>query len=256
MNILGLPSRIRHHLQERSLTAKNPQSNDFYLVEYPKSGITWTSCILANIGLLSSNRKEIANFVSARTYIPDIHLGRHVDGCGFETPPVRFIKSHSIYNRNYRFIIYLSREPAQVMASYYRFQLAHGMPEVGFDEFCFGKHGALQAWKNHINSWLIGPTTGQILYLIRYEDLQNDAATVFEELATCFGWSLERHVIEESVNRSSMDSMTLSEERYRSKNPRHNIKFVGAKSIIKSETSIKNEINVSCAQERKLLGYI
>lgn len=255
MNILSLPSRIHRRRQEEILTAQNPQANDFYVVEFPKSGITWLSCTLANIGLLSSNRKEIANFVSTRIYIPDIHLGRNVDGSGFENPPVRFIKSHSDYNRNYRFVIYLCREPADVMTSYYRFQLSHGMPDLGFEAFCFGKHDAVQSWKDHINSWLTGPITGQIIYLIRYEDLIHNSTEVFENLATCFGWNVEKSIIEEAIKRSNIKSMSESEETYRSKNPRHKIKFVGSRSVIESEDSIRIKVESACHCERKLLGY-
>ncbi len=117
-----IENRVRK-ARERKTIPINPLHSDLYLVEYPKSGATWLSTILANTALIESGKTERATFVTARKYIPDIHISRDIGELGYTIPSNRIIKSHDLYNSRYCFVIYLVREPFDVMTSYYNFMM-------------------------------------------------------------------------------------------------------------------------------------
>jgi len=73
---------VRH----QRTTVKNPQHNDVYVVEFPKSGVTWLSTILANMALISSGREEVASFTGLQIFVPDIHVTRDVGRVAHRTP--------------------------------------------------------------------------------------------------------------------------------------------------------------------------
>lgn len=79
---------------------RNPRHDDVYIVELPKSGITWLSTIIANINLLESNEKIKITFYNVHQYIPDIHSSLNINYHPlWSFPKFRFIKSHDTYNK-------------------------------------------------------------------------------------------------------------------------------------------------------------
>lgn len=237
-------------------TARNPRHDDFYIVEFPKSGITWFSAIIANIALIESGRTERAGFVSARSYIPDIHQTRYIGAPVYSRPPQRMIKSHAEFNLNYNFVIYIVREPFSVMRSYHNYLLAHQRNVGDFSEFYRDSRFGVLAWKRHVQSWLYGPITGRPLHLVRYEDLLTDPVRVFDDLSANFSWNFERGSIQDAVTICRAENMQLQERFYADHNPRHKINFVKSKKVkIVDEQEIRIKINEMCREERKFLGY-
>jgi Sulfotransferase domain len=236
-------------------TPTHPAQNDLYLVEFPKSGITWLSCLIANMALLESNRKEIANINTAHMYIPDIHVTRDILNPIYDRPPVRFIKSHSSYNNNYHFIIYLVRHPEAVMKSYYRFHIGLGNEWMTYESFVKSDCYGVAAWKRHINSWLVGSPNSQRIHLLRYEDLLNQTVYELESINKNFGWEMSDFSIEKAVARSSMELMKDAEEFGRKRNPRNKLMFVGNKTEIEGCDELSMFINEKCKNELILLGY-
>lgn len=236
-------------------TALNPQHNDMYVVDFPKSGITWLSTLLANMALASSNRNEYATISSVRWFVPDIHVTRNIGEATYDTPPVRFIKSHSEFNPNYLVLIYLVRNPLDVMKSFYRFKKGLQHDVGSFDAFVRSKRHGVLAWKKHINSWLVGPVISKRLYLIKYEDLIKEPASELKLISKIFGWNIDDSFIDTAVERSTVQVMKNSEELYRERNPRHTLTFVRNKEEIEISQKTIDYINSECAEEMKLLGY-
>jgi len=243
-----------------SLTAANPRHNDIYIVEFPKSGVTWLSTLLANMALIESGRKEIVAFPSSGLYIPDVHICRYIGDVAYASPPVRMIKSHSEYNPNYAFIIYLVRNPVDVMKSYYRFA-GETSPELlasigSFDSFCRSEKYGAPAWRRHIRSWLKRQVlTGNKLHLCRYEDLVTDAAHELEKISQGYGWQVCASSIAGAVDRSTMQKMKESEAFHRSVNPCHTITFVGGKDGTVMAEETREYVRETCAEEMQFLGY-
>lgn len=247
------PYRVYKYCKDKKTTAKNPQHNDVYVVEFPKSGISWLCSLLSNIALIESGRKEIANFTSTGLYIPDIHVCRDISNVAYDKPPVRFIKSHAEFNQNYVFLIYLVRHPVDVMKSYYRFLFESGYDVDSFDSFIRSGMGVL-AWKRHINSWLTGKVIAQRLHLCKYEDMIENPYFELRNIFENFGWDVSDHTIHESIKRSSISTMKSSEETFRNRNPRYTMNFVRGGTLQAEEKSIQY-IKYHCKNEIKMLNY-
>lgn len=242
---------------KRRLTPKDLSSDDFFLVEFPKSGITWLSTIIGNAALIESGRPELVTFANVQFYVPDIHLSRHVGAKKFGRPPVRMIKSHSAFNPHYQFVIYLVRHPFSVMRSYHTFLQAHQKGyTLGFSALCKDKTHGIPAWRAHVNSWIGADKNSLRLHLIRYEDLVADGFTVIDELSTNFGWNLSRNSIETALSRSNMEAMKETEYRFRKHAPHYDFSFVGGHNLSPEELSdIKGWISEVSANELEALGY-
>jgi hypothetical protein len=244
----------QEHSHRRTL-ANDARYSDLYLVEFPKSGITWLSSILANVALIESGRPERAGFVSARMHIPDIHFSRDIGDVCYSRPPNRMIKSHSEYNPLYNFVVYLAREPLAVMKSYYVFLEEQGHSLGSLEEFCFSNPLGLTAWKRHIDSWLNGPQTGRPLHLLRHEDLRVSPVREVQKISEHFSWNLSQESITEAVHLSDLSVMKAQEEFHRTLNPRHRITFVQNPREVRISAELEDRVNQHCRAERTLLGY-
>jgi hypothetical protein len=254
--VMLAPALMAKKWDAYKLTARNPQHNDIYIVEFPKSGITWLTCLLANMSLHASSRKEVATFSSARLYIPDIHITRFIAQPVYSAPPVRFIKSHSRYNPNYPAIIYLCRKPVSVMRSYYIFSISRGEDVGSFHDFCFESKLGLNSWKRHVESWLDGPVTGRPLHLIRYEDMVDNSINVLQDLIRNFGWNIDEELVVRAVDNSNIQKMSEQEDFYAKYNPRHKLRFVKANLHIEGFDEVAREIEMSTREHQALLGYV
>ena len=65
-------------MKHEDTVVKNPMHDDIYIVEFPKSGVTWLSHILCNIELQLIDRNEIATMYNIHRYIVDVHQTRGV----------------------------------------------------------------------------------------------------------------------------------------------------------------------------------
>lgn len=252
LNKLIKLTRERNHYKT---TASMSRHNDIYVVEFPKSGITWLSVLLANISLLASGRTEIATFASVRWYVPSIYHTRNIGNMIYDKPPVRFIKSHAEFNPNYVVTIYLVRHPLPVMKSYYRYLIEFGKKIGSFDAFIRSHRYGIPAWKRHVNSWCTGGMLNQHIILIRYEDLIEDAARELQRVNQLYGWEIDSSLINKAVGLASVESMKNNERLLRDINPRYTINFVRGELNIKINEKQKFYIKDECREELRLLKY-
>lgn len=235
MNILAfLKIKIEKfkRLQHEKCLPPNPMHDDIYIVEFPKSGVTWLQHLIGNIELQLANKNAFITFYNVHKYIPDVHqlkgsnLNHH-----FER---NFIKSHSIYNPYYYFVIYLLRNPYDVMVSYYNFLSQKGYNK-DFMSFISNKKFGVVAWKKHVKSWLYKKTSAQRIHLIKYEDLVSNTKLELRNLYRNLGVDFSEKILDDAVNNSIIDKMSNYEEHYRMYNPNYGISFVGKKGKIKKE---------------------
>lgn len=253
-----LRSTIRNIRRMRELKAapKQPRHSDIYLVEFPKSGITWLSVMLANAALLESGRREIASYTNVGIYVPDIHVSRDIGDLAYDVPPSRFIKSHVRWNGTYYYVIYLVRNPLAVMKSYYQYLISRDqIPKMDFDKFCRSNSYGIPAWRAHVNSWLTGPDVQNRICLVRYEDLQRQAQTELSAIDKFFGWEMSGESIETAIARSDFESMKSNEEFCRSRNPRNPVEFIGSRFTGNETEDVVAYIKETCTRELELLGY-
>lgn len=242
-------------LKNNNLVAQPVQSNDVYIVEYPMSGITWLSTILANLALPSSGREDFeVTFANLRLLNPDIHHGTELGTPIYHSPPLRFIKSHAAFQAGYKFSIYLVRHPQKVASSYYRYMGKRGHIDMPFGRFSRDPKIGIKTWCDHVDSWLEGNPKGGILHLMRYEDLLEDSLGELRDLCRNLGWRVTDEMIIDAIERSRVSQMKVSEELFVSRDPRYRSGFVKSQELIISDED-DQYIEETCKTQINLLGY-
>lgn len=243
-------------MSKNTLHAVPGTTRDIYVVEYPKSGITWFNTMLANLALLSSGRDDIkVTFANVRQIIPSIHVGQHVAEPVYSSPPFRFMKSHSVFNINYTFSVYIVRNPINVAKSYYRYLHWLGHIDMDFSSYIRNKRVGIQTWANHVSGWLDSPMRERFLHLVHYEKMEQDAALVLSQLCENIGWEADPEHIKLAVERSQADVMKKQEAFYGQFDPRYEPGFVKSKTSVIISEEDEAYIRSVCTKEMKLLGY-
>ncbi len=218
---LELPKIITRQLRQKYINSKysnliprNPLHDDLYLVAFPKSGITWLSVLIANVNLKVNEVSVKASYYNVRDFIPDIHQTRNLKSNILKFPGFRIIKSHSAYNPFYIKIIYLIRDPRDVMVSYYNFQKNLGLFHGDLTEFIRTKSFGISAWIKHVESWFERTNIAQFINFIRYEDLKSNPQKVLERIYKLHGFNLSKDIYDYAVEASSFREMKKNEEYY------------------------------------------
>ena len=214
--------KLKQHLP------KNPQHNDIYLVEFPKSGVTWLSFLLSNC--LLENNLEYLTYYNHHKYVIDIHQLRGAKiSKSYPFRSNRLIKSHSMYNPYYYFVIYLLRNPFDVMLSYYYFMRSSSYPD-NFENFVKSPKFGIKPWADHVRSWIIdNKDLPQRIHLIKYEDLIDNSKYQLELIFKNIGLKINDEKIYKAIKYSSQIKMKDSEIFYSKNNPvykKSNMEFV------------------------------
>lgn len=244
------------YCRDLKLSPERLHSGDTYIVEFPKSGVTWLTMLIANAFAIQYDMPETITFASVRRFIPDLHASR-AEAPRLSPTGLGFYKSHAKFNRNYVSTIYLARHPLRVMHSYQKFRatLDPRTPET-LESFIDDPVNGLIAWKQHIRSWLMTPrdSAQRQLHLVRYEDLIKDTEGVLSDLSINLGWGLSENSIKDAVKRSLREEMQSQENIYRRHNPTHVLDFVGSGQPDLT-SKIEEQVRRRCANELKILGY-
>jgi len=203
---------------------KNPMHDDIYIVEFPKSGVTWLQHIIGNIELKLLDKNEYITFYNHHKYLPDIHQLRNSKINRFLNRT--FIKTHAEFNPYYYFVIYIVRNPFDVMISYYNF-MSHQGYMSDFETFVRDPTYGINAWKNHVNSWIYKKVLAQRIHLVKYENLMSKTNEEIKTIYKNLGLDISNDTIEDAISKSSLESMKDSENHYKQNNPNYTMAFVG-----------------------------
>src|SRR6476646_4264045 len=91
-------------------------ADDTFVVSYPRSGNTWTRFLIANLLHPDLN----VSFTNIEKLIPD--TSSQSNRALKRTPRPRIIKTHEYFDHRYPKVIYIVRDPRDVVLSYYDFQ--------------------------------------------------------------------------------------------------------------------------------------
>lgn len=161
--------------------------DDVYLVSYPRSGNTWTRFLIAN--LLSPD--EPATFANIESRIPDVYKNtkRQLE----RIPRPRILKSHEYFDPRYKRVIYIVRDPRDIVVSYYHFnRKTRVIPEnYPFDlyvrRFIAGEVDLYASWMENVTTWLATRQQSRNFLLLRYEDMLQDPPRELVKVATFLG---------------------------------------------------------------------
>lgn len=163
---------------KRALELQHPGRNldvfpgDTFLVSYPKSGNTWTRFLVAN--LVYPDRHP--DFSNINELIPDPEALSKKRLKGLPRP--RILKSHQYFDPRYQKVIYIVRDPRDVVLSEYHFQIkrrviAEDYPLEDFvTRFLRNQVGhPYGSWFENVGSWFFTRGHHRGFLLIRYEAL-------------------------------------------------------------------------------------
>src|SRR5580704_156682 len=182
--------------------------DDRFLVSYPKSGNTWARLLIAN--LLSPGQPADLAAVNRLVPDPSSEIKRH-----FSTMPrPRVIKSHFVFDPRYPRVIYIVRDPRDVVLSEYHYQrktrrIDDQYPlEKYVSRFVAGEtYPENGSWGEHVASWIMARGGDPRFLLVRYETLLADTVGEVARIADFLGISATDQRLAEVVQWSSADRM-------------------------------------------------
>jgi hypothetical protein len=208
--------------------------DDTFVVSYPRSGNTWTRFLIANLVFPS----ESVTFTNIERLIPD--TSSQSNRALNRTPRPRIIKSHTYFDPRYRRVLYIVRDPRDLVLSYYNFQrkyrqLADDYPLADYvDDFVNGRliSAGWGSWGENVASWVYTRQNHGGFLLLRYEDMQSDTERELKRIAAFLGLKPTPERLKQAVEASSPERMremerTQSDHWVATKKHRKDIPFVG-----------------------------
>ena len=209
------PAPVRESPPPTDAFAASVRPLDVFLCTYPKSGTTWLGYLLAQ--LLKESPDEQLGLDSFNRYVPDVNtLYRRRAGlvglAGLGDP--RFMLCHAEFDPTLPRVVYVLRDPRDVMVSYWHYQrfLRPGHVE-SLAEFLQRPAYFPCAWDAHVRGWLL-PRRHPNLLVLRYEDMHADTAGVLRQVLDFAGLSVEPAAIAAAVDQSRFSRMRAAEERF------------------------------------------
>jgi hypothetical protein len=211
--------------------------DDTFIVSYPRSGNTWTRFLIANL----LHPSEPVGFSNIERLIPDaeaqssLYLKR--------LPSPRVIKSHEYFDHRYPRVIYIVRDPRDVVLSYYDFERKYRSLEDGFPldsyvaKFVGGqlKSSSWGTWAENVGTWIAARQGTSCFLLLRYEDLMGETETELRKVAQFFGMEVSPERLHDVKQRSSVERMRELEKSegnnwVTTRHKRPDIPFIGTAS--------------------------
>ncbi|HSZ60854.1 MAG TPA: sulfotransferase domain-containing protein [Terriglobales bacterium] len=213
--IAGIQRGLGLHRPGRSLLIL---PDDIFLVSFPKSGNTWTRFLLANLRFPD----EPATWANINRLIPDPTGTPKRDFDRMPRP--RIIKSHECFDPRYPRVIYIVRDPRDVVLSQYHYhrkirKLDDESPLEQFvTRFLAGETCPHGSWGQNVATWLYTSEASPRFLLLRYEDLVANTARELVKVASFLQLSAGLEQIAQAVERSSADRMRQLEKKQTDKN--------------------------------------
>lgn len=241
-------------------------SSDIFITSYPKSGNTWLRFLLGNIIF------DDFNFTNKEQLIPNIHINsnKHLKKKSTER---RILKSHEYFDPRYKKTIHIVRDPRSVFISYFEYLKKIKKIDLNsnhddfIDSFIQGDTyiDPYGNWIENVGSWIGAKKESNDFLLIKYEDLKKNTAEKLAEILTFINIDYTDEQINDSIYKSSFESMKKNENNNKSKikefkNFDKNLPFVRKGSINEWETALskknQNKIIAKFGSLMSELGYI
>ncbi|KAK2511447.1 amine sulfotransferase [Columba guinea] len=189
--------------------------SDIFIATYPKSGTVWTQNILALI--MSEGHRNGTENMEMMDRIP--WLEYNIKSADFASlPSPRIFATHLPYylvprdmrNKKGR-IIYVTRNPKDVMVSYYHFSkfmnTLEKIPDFNLfmERFLSGKVLA-SSWIDHVAGWYSHAEDFNILFLT-YEEMKKDLRSAVLKICSFLGKKLSEEEVDSVVRQATFENM-------------------------------------------------
>jgi len=192
--------------------ARQLKPDDVLVASFPKSGNTWVRFIFANIVA----QREMGD-IDVDFHVVNSKLLYSYDSSSYSriSPKTmsRFVKTHLKYNRlrfNGNKSVYVYRNPADVMVSYFMFRKAlKGAGSYGgdFQSFIRDSKKGLPAWVAHYKSWI-----GKASCVLSYERLKDNPFSEMSRVFRDLSIAVEEDELRQAVEESDIANVRRKEE--------------------------------------------
>jgi hypothetical protein len=187
--------------------------DDTFVVSYPRSGNTWTRFLIANL----RHPDQPVSFTTIDAQIPDAcsQSKHHLK----KTPRPRIIKTHEYFDPRYKKVIYIVRDPRDVVLSQYKWFLKCRAIQDGYameqfvSRFIEGDLSAYGSWGENVGSWLTTRYQSKSFLLLRYEDLVEHTNRELQRVATFMGITATDADLSRAAEHSSASRMRELEKK-------------------------------------------
>lgn len=239
--------------------------DDIFLVSFPKSGNTWMRFLIANLLAV----KEPVTFSNIERKIPDVYKNTRNQLARIPRP--RILKTHEYFDPRYKQVIYIVRDPRDVVISYYRFHrktrfIPDDYPiDQYVSRFVNGQLDEYGSWHENVSSWLATRYGREGFLLLRYEDLSEYPEEEVAKVARFLKLDRTPAEIRQAIGLSSADHMRDLEKReahiwINTKTTRKDIPFVGTAAVGKWRSelsrSLAAQVEASWRPLMESLGYL
>ncbi|NXU59405.1 ST3A1 sulfotransferase, partial [Turnix velox] len=191
------------------------KDSDIFLATYLKSGTVWTQNILSLI-MHEGHRNGTEN-METMDRIPWIEYNlRNMDYTALPDPRVfathlpYYLVPRGLKNKRAR-IIYVSRNPKDVLVSYYYFsKYMNSVEEIPdfnlfMDKFLAGKVVG-SSWLDHVSGWYSHAEDFNILFLT-YEEMKKDLRSAVLKICSFLGKKLSEEEVDSVVRQATFENM-------------------------------------------------
>ena len=206
-------------LAARQFLPAERSDDDLFIVEFPKSGVTWLTFLIANVNAQLNGDSRTVTFFNVNDFVPDVQSVRHVGPVRSSLPGYRCFKSHSPYVAAYRKVVYLVRDPRNVMVSYWTFLRGLGWWHGTLEELVASRRYGIRAWVDHVGGWAQGIDPAASFAVLRYEDLTANTTAELTRLYALLGVPVTPQIVASAIERSSIDRMRELEKSFAAGHP-------------------------------------
>lgn len=186
--------------------------DDVFLVSFPKSGNTWTRFLIANL----AHPEEKVGFENIHRLVPDPYVTWKRDFDRMPRP--RIIKSHECFDPRYPRVLYIVRDPRDVVVSQYHYhrkckKIEDGYPMEKFvHRFLAGETCPHGSWGENVTTWWTSRHNDPRFLLLKYEDMVADPHREMTRVAKFLNIPADGNRVAQAVERSAADRMRTLEK--------------------------------------------
>jgi hypothetical protein len=217
LTMIGELKYVLYYVLDKSIAGRDFTTfpDDTFLVSFPRSGNTWTRFLIGNL----IRPGQPITFLNIERVIPDTSALSKSYLKGIPRP--RLLKSHQYFDPRYNKVIYIVRDPRDVVLSYYNWQRKYGEIEDQYPlerytgRFIAGDLAGLAGWGSwgeHVLSWLATRHNSADFLLLRYEDMLAEPLRELGKVATFLGIQATAETLAAAVARSSAENMRKMEK--------------------------------------------
>ena len=188
--------------------------DDTMIVSYPRSGNTWMRFLVAHL----LHPHTAVSFANIETLIPDTAA---ISSRALKrTARPRVIKSHEYFDHRYPKVIYIVRDPRDVVLSFFDFQRKYRQIddlhplENYIDDFVSGRLNSASwgTWAENVGSWTSTRRGSLRFLLVRFEDMLRDTKLELARVADFLHVSAQSDLLDRAIANSSAARMRKLEK--------------------------------------------